>query len=675
MFSPLSFVLKSRVFRASARATLVALVAVTLVPVMPAPALAATWTVDTVNRAEGDIRWVWEQMKPSYDGPAHTVAPSVTAPYAAGVAAAGFVDDGLRMINFARYLAGLPADVVTTSALNNNAQHGAVLLAASNFSHTPDKPADMDDAFYTVGRSSTSSSNIGWGYSDAESFQKGCLADSGASNVVRVGHRRWLLNPPMKQTGIGFASNRLTTHVFDSSRTDTVVYDKIAWPAAGLFPVEFFGSNTPWSITLNPDRYSWDTDKTKHRVTVRRISDGRTWTLDANDTTTSGEYFNVDFSYIGVRNVFIFRPDPTSITYNPGDEFEVTLSGGVYTKSTGAPTTVTYRTRFMTLDGPIEWPEGVTVTEIAGANRISTAIEISQKAFPAGGVSTVVIATAYNWPDALGGAALAGALDAPILLTDPMTLPGTVTTELDRLGATSAIVLGGAGAVSSTVETALRNLLGRDNVTRISGADRYETSRKTAAVAVAALKAGPDGYDGTAFLATGLAFPDALGASPLSAAKGWPIYLVNPAGADAATTSAMKAAGVTHAIVLGGVGAVTAATETDVASALDSSTDRIAGANRYETAVKIASYGASECGLKWSQVAIATGTDFPDALAGGVLQGHSGSVMLLTPTSGLDSSAEAALRANKGTITEVRFLGGTSAISSSVRYSVAEALK
>jgi len=57
-----------------------------------------------------------------------------------------------------------------------------------------------------------------------------------------------------------------------------------------------------------------------------------------------------------------------------------------------------------------------TFTSIAGANRYATAVAVSKKAFPAG-ADAVVIATGENWPDALGGSALAGALGGPILLT------------------------------------------------------------------------------------------------------------------------------------------------------------------------------------------------------------------------------------------------------------------
>lgn len=58
--------------------------------------------------------------------------------------------------------------------------------------------------------------------------------------------------------------------------------------------------------------------------------------------------------------------------------------------------------------------------EVEGVNRYLTAIEAAKKAYP-GGARTVVLATGTNWPDALGGAALAGARNGPSLLTPPIT--------------------------------------------------------------------------------------------------------------------------------------------------------------------------------------------------------------------------------------------------------------
>ncbi len=185
-------------------------------------------------------------------------------------------------------------------------------------------------------------------------------------------------------------------------------------------------------------------------------------------------------------------------------------------------------------------PDSFSPVPIAGTTRIETAIKAAETAFP-GGADTVVIATAYNWPDALGGAALAGVYKGPILLTRTGDLPSAVSQAITDLGATKAVILGGPPAVSTDVESALASLLGSRNVTRIAGADRYRTAEAIAAKTVELLGAE---YDGKALVSTGANFPDALAASPLAAAKGWPIYLVDSTKPLQTTTrQAMQAAG------------------------------------------------------------------------------------------------------------------------------------
>lgn len=315
--------------------------------------------------------------------------------------------------------------------------------------------------------------------------------------------------------------------------------------------------------------------------------------------------------------------------------------------------------------------EEVASIPIAGADRISTAIEASKLAFP-DGAEAVVIATAYNWPDALGGASLAGAAGGPVLLTPKDALPQAVADEVRRLGATKAYLLGGEAAVSRAVENALKIQLGEGNVDRIWGANRYETARKVAAKCVALEGAA---FDGTAFVATGANFPDALGASPAAAAKGWPIFLVDPAkGADAALISAMQAAGVRKAIVLGGTAVVAEKVKSDIAKLVPCATDRWAGADRYATAAQVAERSAA-AGLAFDGAGIATGENFPDALAAGPVLGRSGSVMLLTRSAALPDATRAALAAHKGEISAVRFFGGARAIAQAVRDAVLAALK
>ncbi|MHB1340289.1 MAG: cell wall-binding repeat-containing protein [Coriobacteriia bacterium] len=307
------------------------------------------------------------------------------------------------------------------------------------------------------------------------------------------------------------------------------------------------------------------------------------------------------------------------------------------------------------------WPEAATdPLRVSGDNRYETAVAMSEQAFP-DGAEAVVIATGTNWPDALGGSALAGAVGGPILLTDPMSLNDMVADEIERLGATDAYILGGYSAVSLAVENELEAMLG-GYVNRISGADRYGTSKAVANRAIAIMGYG---YDGTVCVATGADYPDAMAAAPLAAGLGWPIVLADPA-----TGTVYKPADMTSAVILGGDGAVSPAIEADLKSGLgDDMVVRKGGASRYSTAALIATYG-TEMGLGWNGVGIASGESFPDGLAGGASLGQLRTVMLLTPAASLDPAASATLDMHKAHIMGVHFLGGTAAVSSAVQTAV-----
>lgn len=314
------------------------------------------------------------------------------------------------------------------------------------------------------------------------------------------------------------------------------------------------------------------------------------------------------------------------------------------------------------------------VISISGDDRYETAVAASLAAYPDGldpaGAKTVIVATGLNWPDALGGAALAGALDGPVLLVKSNSAPAAVRGEIKRLGAEKVIIIGGESAVGPRVFDTLK--AAELDVTRIWGDDRYETADKVALRVIDELGAG---YDGTALFATGASFADAVAAAPLAAGKKWPLFLVHPAtGIGAGTWAAMS--DVDGAVILGGKAAVSTAVAKSLKDAPGvANVDRLGGDDRYETAAKIAKYGVDEAGLGWNLVAITTGEDFPDALAGGVLQGNVGSVMLLTRRTALHAETRRALADNSDAITTVTFLGGLDAVNESVRTAVKAAAK
>src|SRR5690606_19975872 len=63
-------------------------------------------------------------------------------------------------------------------------------------------------------------------------------------------------------------------------------------------------------------------------------------------------------------------------------------------------------------------------TRLSGPNRYATAVSVAQRYSQ--GVDAVFVATGSNFPDALSAAAAAASMGAPLLLSEPRSLPKTV---------------------------------------------------------------------------------------------------------------------------------------------------------------------------------------------------------------------------------------------------------
>jgi len=247
-------------------------------------------------------------------------------------------------------------------------------------------------------------------------------------------------------------------------------------------------------------------------------------------------------------------------------------------------------------------PERGGLGRIAGAERYATAVEISKATFDPG-VEAVYVATGVNFPDALAGSAASGG-DGPILLVTKDAIPRATLAELKRLKPKKIIVLGGTGVVSAAVESALQK---QGATSRQSGSDRYST-----AAAISAKHFQPGAA--VAFVATGEDFPDALTGGPAAAALGGPILLTQKTKLPSATVSELRRLKPRSIVVVGGTGVVSEAVENALKSYTTGEVSRLAGADRYSTGGKI-SKDAFKAGVPVAYVA--TGANFPDALAGG----------------------------------------------------------
>lgn len=299
-----------------------------------------------------------------------------------------------------------------------------------------------------------------------------------------------------------------------------------------------------------------------------------------------------------------------------------------------------------------------------GGNRFDTSIECS-KQFASS--EYVVLATGYNFPDALAGVPLAHHLNAPILLTDSNSIPPRVKAEITRLGATKAYILGGSGVIGSGVVADLQSLgIATGNIKRLQGTNRFETARAIAAE-LRALKGG--GTVEKVFIATGENFPDALAASGIAAKSQAPIMLVEKHDVPTAIINALKAWRTTEVVLVGGEAVIgrEVVNELVAAGIPRGNITRVSGSNRYDTAKKLADWALADGDASFdsNDLYVATGLNFPDALSCGVLSAGNSAPILLVD-SGLPSETRQFLTGHADEIAEVTVVGGQSVVSTEI---------
>jgi putative cell wall-binding protein len=94
-------------------------------------------------------------------------------------------------------------------------------------------------------------------------------------------------------------------------------------------------------------------------------------------------------------------------------------------------------------------------TRLSGPDRYDTAAAISAASFKTG-VPVAYVANGLSFPDALAGAAAAGAQGAPVLIVQLDGIPTPIAAELKRLKPVRIVVLGGTAVVSDAVMVAAR---------------------------------------------------------------------------------------------------------------------------------------------------------------------------------------------------------------------------
>lgn len=254
---------------------------------------------------------------------------------------------------------------------------------------------------------------------------------------------------------------------------------------------------------------------------------------------------------------------------------------------------------------------------ISGPGRVETSIEISK--FENTKSKTVILADARNYPDALAASNLTNGRYSVILVQNQLT--GAIINEITRLEAQDLIILGGTNSISEDIEKGLANIAGIKNISRIAGETKYDTCQKIFSQA----------KKKSLVLASGEKFPDALATSSILDQAG--LLLTKSRQLPSEAQAAIKDLNHDNFLIVGGENSVQESLATSISNQYQyASHTRISGNNRYETSAKIGERLVS------STVILASGENFPDALAASTLAQKIDSPILLVSKDKIDQS-------------------------------------
>lgn len=207
-------------------------------------------------------------------------------------------------------------------------------------------------------------------------------------------------------------------------------------------------------------------------------------------------------------------------------------------------------------------------------------------------------------------------------------------------------------ALALTLLTSPSMVRAKEDFTRISGKDRYETSQAISEY----------GWESSSYvlIAQGEGFADALCSVPMAKKYNAPILLTSKNKLNEKIEKEIKRLNPSNIILIGGEGALNKELETYIKNNFESATvKRIAGVDRYETSVKI----AEELGFE-GEVALASAKDFADALSIASIAAYRGMPILLTEKDKLPNKISEYLKDKN--IEKSYIIGGTGVISSKI---------
>ena len=243
----------------------------------------------------------------------------------------------LRLLMAYRFLCHVPfRDLELDVAFNARCEASCEILQRLGvLTHAPQNPG-MLKLEYRLAHDGCANGNLSSSANSLVAVNQ-FMSDSDATNINRLGHRRWCLNPVMKKTG--FASNHGYTVMWatDGSRSGIPEQKFTAFPPNGLIPTKFFSKGDAWSIMLSGRHYQQPTKKdTSARIWPARFIPAQ-GVLQKAAQPLPLNYFNVNDDCV------IFRPATVQVA--SGATYIVEIAG--IKDRSGKPAPIVYLVSFL----------------------------------------------------------------------------------------------------------------------------------------------------------------------------------------------------------------------------------------------------------------------------------------------------------------------------------------
>ncbi len=277
-----------------------------------------------------------------YSASLFSAVGSVTNPYKEYRLSDTTANDAVALSNYYRWLGGLNGFTGSEDEIWTKAGKGAVLLAASDFSHDSSQPSDMPDEFYEAASAATSSSSIAMNYASGQTKTiytiRQFLNDT---SYTMPGHRNTFFTRNGNKIAYGMTDYyvcQTVEYVGNPNPQGTAQLDNneaaYAWPSAGYFPSEELSKNAYWTVNLNTDKLNLSNIALE--VTITDVDTGEVFTRKSSD---DGLYAS---SYWG--KYISFAPPTTSGQNYNGKTYKVVLSN--LEDAEGMPAKLEYTIRF-----------------------------------------------------------------------------------------------------------------------------------------------------------------------------------------------------------------------------------------------------------------------------------------------------------------------------------------